>query len=207
MSITSVILAGGLARRMGGVDKGLISFLGKPMLSHVIERITPQVDEILVNANREISQYQSFGLPVLQDEIEGFAGPLSGLHVGMKHAKSEFILSVPCDSPFLPSNLATQLMTALQKRRAEIAIAKTGDQTHPVFCLCRTDLASDLEKFLVDGGRKVEDWQKKHHLTMASFDDQPIAFSNVNTMLDLHALEHWANHQTPSPHSFVNIKK
>jgi len=189
VSITGIILAGGLARRMGGVDKGLIPFLGKPMIAHVIDELKPQVADILINANREIGQYQSFGFPVMQDTIEDFAGPLAGLHTGMKHAKTEFILSVPCDSPLLPNNLAIHLMKALQTNNADIAIAKTGEQTHPVFCLCRTSLVSDLEKFLTDGGRKVEDWQKRHHLTMVNFDDQSMAFSNINTMNDLSDLE------------------
>jgi molybdenum cofactor guanylyltransferase len=192
VKITGIILAGGLARRMGGVDKGLIPFLGKPMIAHVIDELKPQVADILINANREIDQYCSFGFPVMQDTIENFAGPLAGLHTGMKHAKTEFVLSVPCDSPLLPNNLAIHLMAALQTNNADIAIAKTGVQTHPVFCLCRTSLVSDLEKFLTDGGRKVEDWQERHHLVVVNFDDQSMAFSNINTMNDLTQLERLA---------------
>ena len=195
MSITGIILAGGLARRMGGIDKGLIPFLGKPMITHVIDQLKPQVEHMVINANREIERYEALGLSVIQDQIADFAGPLSGLHTGMKHAKTEFILSVPCDSPLLPNNLAIDLMNALQTNNADIAIVKTGQQTHPVFCLCRTNLASDLEEFLTAGGRKVEDWQKKHHLTMVNFDDQSTAFSNINTMDDLAELERLANHQ------------
>ncbi len=189
MHITGTILAGGLARRMGGIDKGLIPFFGKPMISHVIDQLKPQVEDMLINANREIERYEALGLSVIQDQIADFAGPLAGLHTGMKHAKTEFVLSVPCDSPLLPNNLAIDLMHALQTNNADIAIVKTGQQTHPVFCLCRTNLASDLEEFLTSGGRKVEDWQKKHHLTIVSFDDQSTAFSNINTMDDLAELE------------------
>ena len=189
MSITGIILAGGLARRMGGIDKGLIPFLGKPMIAHVIDQLKPQVEDMLINANREIEHYEALGLSVIQDQIADFAGPLAGLHTGMKHAKTEFVLSVPCDSPLLPNNLAIDLMHALQTNNADIAIAKTGEQTHPVFCLCRTSLVSDLETFLTDGGRKVEDWQKRHQLTMVNFDDQSMAFSNINTMNDLSDLE------------------
>lgn len=195
MSITGLILSGGLARRMGGMDKGLISFLDKPMIAHVIEKLKPQVTDILINANREIDQYQSFGFPVLQDQIEDFAGPLAGLHTGMRHAKTEFILTVPCDSPLLSTHLASQLIAALHQNNADIAIAKTNNQAHPVFCLCRVNLASDLEEFLTTGGRKVEDWQKKHRLTIVNFDDQSPAFSNINTMDDLAELERLANHQ------------
>ena len=195
MSITGIILAGGLARRMGGIDKGLIPFLGKPMIAHVIDQLKPQVEDMLINANREIEHYEALGLSVIQDQIADFAGPLAGLHTGMKHAKTEFVLSVPCDSPLLPNNLAIDLMHALQTNNADIAIVKTGQQTHPVFCLCRTNLASDLEEFLASGGRKVEDWQKKHHFIMVSFDDQPTAFSNINTMDDLAELERLASYQ------------
>lgn len=99
MSISGVILAGGQSRRMGGVDKGLLDFLGKPMISHVIQRLGPQVDEILINANREIERYQAFGHPVIADDIMGYAGPLAGLHKGMRMAKHPYVLMVPCDSP------------------------------------------------------------------------------------------------------------
>jgi molybdopterin-guanine dinucleotide biosynthesis protein A len=195
MSITGIILAGGLARRMGGVDKGLIPFLNKPMIAHVVNQLKPQVSHILINANRETEAYEALGFSVIQDQIVNFAGPLAGLHAGMKHAKTEFVLSVPCDSPLVPNNLAIHLMHALEQNHADIAIAKTGPQTHPVFCLCRSNLVLDLEEFLAGGGRKVEDWQKKHSLTMVSFDDQSMAFSNINTLDDLTELERLARHQ------------
>lgn len=195
MSITGIILAGGLARRMGGVDKGLIPFLNKPMIAHVVNQLKPQVSHILINANRETEAYEALGFSVIQDQIVNFAGPLAGLHAGMKHAKTEFVLSVPCDSPLVPNNLAIHLMHALEQNHADIAIAKTGLQTHPVFCLCRSNLVLDLEEFLAGGGRKVEDWQKKHSLTMVSFDDQSMAFSNINTLDDLTELERLARHQ------------
>jgi molybdopterin-guanine dinucleotide biosynthesis protein A len=194
MSITGIILAGGLARRMGGADKGLIPFLDKPMIAHVIDQLKPQVKHILINANREIETYESLGLLVIQDQIAGFAGPLAGLHIGMKHAKTDFVLSVPCDSPLLPNNLAIQLMNALQENNSDIAIAKTGQQTHPVFCLCRTDLVLDLEKFLNNGGRKVEEWQKKHDITTVDFENQSMAFSNINTIDELTELERLAKY-------------
>ena len=110
MSITGIVLAGGLGRRMGGVDKGLVDFLGKPLVAHVIQRLNPQVDEILINANREIDRYAAFGHPVIQDDIEGFAGPLAGLHKGMREAKHPYVLTVPCDSPLLPMNLVGRLI-------------------------------------------------------------------------------------------------
>ena len=187
--ITGLILAGGKARRMGGIDKGLIAFKGQSMVMHVIKRLSTQVGAILINANREIERYQSLGFNVVTDEINDFAGPLAGLHSGMKVAKTEFILSVPCDSPLLPNDLSHRLMTALESQNADIAVAKTVEQHHPVFCLCRTSLAQDLETYLNAGGRKVDEWQKKHAYVEVRFDDNPSAFSNVNTPEELGKLE------------------
>jgi len=188
-SITGLILAGGKARRMGGIDKGLVSLKGQPMVKHVIQRLSPQVGKILINANREIERYQSLGFTVVSDEINDLAGPLAGLHAGMKAAKTEFIMSVPCDSPLLPNDLSQRLITALKSQNADITVAKTGEQHHPVFCLCRTSLAQDLEAYLNAGGRKVDEWQKKHAYVEVSFDDNPLAFSNVNTPEELSKLE------------------
>jgi len=187
--ITGLILAGGKARRMGGIDKGLIAFKGQSMVKHVIKRLSTQVGAILINANREIERYQSLGFNVVTDEINDFAGPLAGLHAGMRVAKTEFILSVPCDSPLLPNDLSQRLMTALESQNADIAVAKIGEQHHPVFCLCRTILAQDLETYLNAGGRKVDEWQKKHAYVEVRFDDNPSAFSNVNTPEELGKLE------------------
>ncbi|PKO94067.1 MAG: molybdenum cofactor guanylyltransferase MobA [Betaproteobacteria bacterium HGW-Betaproteobacteria-1] len=189
MSITGVVLAGGLARRMGGVDKGLIAFAGKPMVAHVLERLRPQVDEILVNANREIGQYEVYGYPVIPDEIEGFAGPLAGLHRGMSAASQPFVLTVPCDSPFLPSDLASRLMQALQQTDADLAVAKTGAQAHPVFCLCRTGLKNHLQSYLQSGGRKIDAWYGTLKVVEVAFDDQPQAFANINTLEELESLQ------------------
>src|SRR5437867_2167972 len=158
MSITGIVLAGGRGSRMGGVDKGLVDFLGKPLVAHVIQRLNPQVDEILINANREIERYAAFGYPVIQDDIEGFAGPLAGLHKGMSIAKHPYVLTVPCDSPLLPMNLVGRLMNGLIERDADLAVAKTGMQAHPVFCLCRKTLLPNLESFLQNGGRKIDAW-------------------------------------------------
>lgn len=189
MSITGVVLAGGLARRMGGTDKGLIPFAGKPMVAHVLERLAPQVDEILINANREIDQYAAFGYPVIPDEIQGFAGPLAGLHRGMSMANHPFVLTVPCDSPFLPADLADRLMQALQQADADLAVAKTGTQAHPVFCLCRTSLKNHLQSYLQSGGRKIDAWYGTLKVVEVTFDDQPQAFANINTLEELESLQ------------------
>ena len=118
----------------------------------------PQVDEILINANRETGRYAAFGYPVISDQISGFAGPLAGLHAGMLNAKNDFVLTVPCDSPLLPENLAERLMEALIHAQADIAIAQTGAQLHPVFCLCNKSLLPELTEYLLSGERKVETW-------------------------------------------------
>ena len=126
MPISAIILAGGRATRMDGADKGLVLFQQKPLIAHVIDRLAPQVDEVLINANRETEAYGRLGYPVLQDEVTGFAGPLAGMQLGLKHAKSEYVLTVPCDSPLLPLDLAARLESALVQGHAEIAIAASN---------------------------------------------------------------------------------
>lgn len=189
MSITGIILAGGKSRRMGGIDKGLMDFLGKPMVAHVLQRLAPQVDEVLINANREADRYAVFGPPVVQDDIAGFAGPLAGLHKGMRVAAHPYVLTVPCDSPLLPMNLVQRLMQGLIERDADLAVAKTGAQAHPVFCLCRKSLLPDLEQFLNDGGRKIDAWYGRLNVAEVAFDDNPQAFANINTPGELLGLE------------------
>ncbi|HEY8119625.1 MAG TPA: molybdenum cofactor guanylyltransferase MobA [Methylophilaceae bacterium] len=189
MSISGIVLAGGLGRRMGGVDKGLLNFLGKPMVAHVIARLQPQVDEILINANREIERYATFGHAVIQDDITGFAGPLAGLHKGMSEAKHAYVLTVPCDSPLLPMDLADRLMHSLIQHDADLAVAKTGSQAHPVFCLCRKALLPNLENFLQQGGRKIDAWYGALEVVEVSFNDNPQGFTNVNTPEELLGLE------------------
>ena len=194
MGISSIILAGGLATRMGGVDKGLVPLQNKaplqnkPLIAHVIERLKPQVDEMIINANREIEQYQTFGLPVLQDEIPDFIGPLAGFCLGLQHAKHDFLLTVPCDSPLLPLNLASRLMQALLKSDAQIAVATSEGDAHPVFCLCKKEVLPSLQAFIVQGGRKVSAWQKNLKYIEVDFTDCSEAFVNLNTFEELTAL-------------------
>ncbi|MDR5172316.1 molybdenum cofactor guanylyltransferase [Methylobacillus flagellatus] len=189
MSITGIVLAGGKGKRMGGADKGLVEFNGQPMVAHVLRRLAPQVDEVLVNANREIERYNQLGYRVIEDEISGFAGPLAGLHAGMQHAQHPYILTVPCDSPLLPPSLAKRLMNALIERDADIAVAKTGKQAHPVFSLCRRALLPSLGRFLERGERKMADWIAELDSIEVSFTDQALAFTNLNTPEELRGLE------------------
>ena len=187
--VTGLVLAGGQGRRMGGVDKGLQPLRGRPMIAWVLERLAPQVDEIIVNANQNLEQYRALGRPVVSDEISGFAGPLAGLQAGMQSAHHAFVLTVPCDSPFLPLDLARRLHAALAEQGADIAVAKTGEQPHPVFSLCRRDLLPHLCEFLSRGDRKIFLWYASLKVAEVAFDDEAEAFSNINTPEDLRAFE------------------
>lgn len=187
MNITGVLLAGGMGRRMGGADKGLLPFRGKPLAAHVLERLQPQVSALLVNANRELETYAALGYPVIQDAIGGFAGPLAGLHAAMQAARTPLVVTVPCDSPFLPADLVQRLDAALTQQHADLAVAVTGDQPHPVFCLCRTALLPSLTQFLEHGGRKIDAWYAALRVAAVPFDDEAEAFANFNTPQDLEA--------------------
>ena len=187
--ITGLILAGGRGSRMGSVDKGLQLFKAKPMVAHVLDRFAPQVDEILINANRSIDEYTTFGHRVIPDAIDGFAGPLAGLHIGMTHATHPLVATVPCDSPFLPLDLIARLTAAMRQSDADLAVAKTFDQPHPVFCLVKTSLAPHLHAFLESGQRKIDKWYATLNVVEVAFDDQEAAFSNINTVEELKSFE------------------
>jgi molybdenum cofactor guanylyltransferase len=156
--ITGVILAGGLGRRMGGIDKGLQELRGRPLTAWVVERLAPQVDELLINANQNPERYAAFGHRVVPDEIPDFAGPLAGLHAALSAAAHPLVATVPCDSPFLPSDLISRLFAGLTATGADLAVARTFDQPHPVFCLCRRAVLPHLTEFLAGGGRKIDRW-------------------------------------------------
>ena len=173
IAVTGLVLAGGQGSRMGGVDKGLAPFRGRPLVAHVIERLAPQVDEILVNANRNPGDYARFGHRVIADEIPGFAGPLAGFERGLAHARGELVATVPCDSPFLPADLVARLRAALERAGAELAVAKTGAQPHPVFCLMRRDVHASLAQFLASGQRKIDKWYAALAVVEVAFDDEP----------------------------------
>jgi molybdopterin-guanine dinucleotide biosynthesis protein A len=183
--ITGIILAGGRGRRMGGVDKGLTPLRGRPMTAWVLERFAPQVDEVLINANQNLEQYRALGCRVIPDEITGFAGPLAGLQRGLAEASHPLVATVPCDSPFLPPDLVARLRGALEERRADLAVARTFEQPHPVFCLCRRGLLPHLEQFLRGGGRKIDAWYASLKVVEVNFDDEAEAFSNINTPEEL----------------------
>lgn len=168
---------------MGGVDKGLVLLRGKPMAQWVLERLAPQVAGIVINANQNLEAYARFGYPVVPDAIGGFAGPLAGLHAGLAAVTHPFAVTVPCDSPFLPPDLVARLHQALGDR--DLAVAKTGDQPHPVFSLVRRSVHQHLAKFLSGGGRKIDAWYATLEVVEVSFDDEAEAFRNINTREEL----------------------
>ncbi len=188
MNVSAIILAGGQANRMGGAGKGLVPLQNKPLVQHVIERLTPQVDEVLVNANRELERYQAFELPILKDEHADFIGPLAGFLLGLKHSQHDYLLTVPCDSPLLPEDLVKRLMKGLSDKGADIAVAKSAGHTHPVFCLMKKTVLPSLLAYLDQGERKVSTWQKSLSYTEVEFNDCSEAFVNLNTFEDLEAL-------------------
>ncbi|MGL4229927.1 MAG: molybdenum cofactor guanylyltransferase MobA [Casimicrobium sp.] len=193
--VTGLILAGGMGRRMDSRDKGLVPFKGKPMVQHAIERLARQVNDLIVNANRNVQTYASFGYSVVSDELSGFAGPLAGLHVGIRasasrsqEANSQWIATVPCDSPMLPLDLVQRLFEAAQNENAEIAVAVTSEGAQPVFALYKLSLLESLETFLSAGERKIDKWTAQHRVANVMFDDAS-AFANINTSAELSALQ------------------
>ncbi|HRO58559.1 MAG TPA: molybdenum cofactor guanylyltransferase MobA [Burkholderiaceae bacterium] len=175
-----------------GLDKGLVELRGKPMVAHVIERLAPQVGTIVVNANRNAERYAAFGHPVVPDAIEGYAGPLAGLHAGLGAVRTRWLVTCPCDSPFLPADLVARLWTALQAAAggpAQLAVARTGDgQAHPVFALVDCRLRGDLEAFLASGRRKIDAWYAPLKVVEVDFADEA-AFRNINTQEELRVNE------------------
>lgn len=186
--ITGLILAGGRGSRMGLVDKGLQTLQGKAMVAHVLARLGPQVGSVLINANQNQAEYQTWGWPVIGDVIDGFVGPLAGMHSGMQHCHTGYLLSVPCDSPFLPLDLASRLLAAMQQQQAEVAVAMTLENGHaqvqPVFCLMKTTLLPHLAHYLAQGGRKIDAWYRDLPVARVMFDELD-AFRNLNTLEEL----------------------
>jgi molybdopterin-guanine dinucleotide biosynthesis protein A len=187
--VTGLILAGGQGRRMGGVDKGLQTLRGKPLVAWVLERLAPQVDEVIINANQNEAEYVRFGHRIVPDRIGGFAGPLAGLQAGLQAAGHPLLVTVPCDSPFLPRDLVERLRAALEGADAELAVAKTGAQPHPVFSLVRVAVLPGLSAFLERGGRKIDAWYAALKVVEVPFDDEAEAFSNINTREELKDFE------------------
>ncbi|AXS81126.1 molybdenum cofactor guanylyltransferase MobA [Dechloromonas sp. HYN0024] len=184
-AITGIILAGGLGTRMGGADKGLQLHHGKALVCHVAARLAPQVARLMINANRNQSTYATFGYPLVADHISGFAGPLAGLHAALSTAHTPLVVTAPCDSPDLPYDLVDRLYQALRAGPANLAIARTAERIHPVFCLCHRSLLPQLTAYLEGGGRRVAAWCAAMGAIEVDFSDQGDAFGNFNTLDDL----------------------
>lgn len=191
--ITGLILAGGRAQRMGGIDKGLVPFMGKPLIEHAIDRLTPQVVTILINANRNQDHYAQYGHPVIADHHPDFPGPLAGFAAGLEHCNTEYLLSVPCDSPVFPLNLSERMLEAMISTQSDVVYASSSDSsgaiwTQPVFCLMRRGVKQSLQDFLGRDGRKIDRWFETLPSSTVVFADEA-AFANTNTPEELQALE------------------
>lgn len=199
--ITGLVLAGGRGSRMGGVDKGLQNFHGTPLALNALMRLQMQegglVGDLMVNANRNLSAYEAFGAPVWPDTLDNFAGPLAGFLTGLERCETPWLLTVPCDSPRFPLDLARRLAQAFESPDTEIAMAAAREddgqwRSQPVFCLMKVDLLESLADFTRGGGRKIDHWTGQHRTVVVPFDrpsDDPLAFANANTLDELHALE------------------
>jgi molybdenum cofactor guanylyltransferase len=187
--VTGVVLAGGRATRMGGVDKGLVPVNGQPMIQWVIDVLRPQVTDLFVNANRNLEQYREFGYPVIEDGDREFRGPLAGIASGLRAAASEYVAFAPCDSPLVCGDLVTRLRAALSRDNTRIAVAHDGERLQPVFALLERGLLDDLMRYLDNGGRKIDRWYAEHGYAQADFSDVADSFANINAPDEKRALE------------------
>lgn len=187
--VTGVILAGGLARRMGNRDKGLVEYKQRPLVSYAIEAMQPVADALIINANRNLDAYRAFGLPVVPDQSETFDGPLAGILTACVHAQAGILLVAPCDSPFFETRHFRMLLSARDEQQADIAVAFDGERIHPVFLALRVELMADLQTYLKSGQRKVETWLARHHAVTVDFSNEPEIFRNINSLAELKDLE------------------
>ncbi|PZQ74208.1 MAG: molybdenum cofactor guanylyltransferase MobA [Variovorax paradoxus] len=200
IDITGLVLAGGRGSRMGGLDKGLQDFAGEPLALRALQRLAPQVHRVMLSANRNLLSYEFFGAPVVTDALPDHPGPLAGFLAGLRHCETPCMLTVPCDAPNFPPDLAQRLADAMKAQRADIAMASAPElqpdgsrrlRPQPVFCLLRTTLQGSLAAFLEGGGRKVSAWTAQHAVAMVPFDqpdDAPDAFFNANTQAELQSI-------------------
>ena len=179
--VTGVILAGGKGRRMDGKDKGLIMLAGRPLIEFVIDSIEPQVKTLILNANRHIEHYASYGYPVISDTLSDYQGPLAGFFSALQCAATSHIFTLPCDGPLIPSDLVARLIESLNRSSADIAVAHDGKRMQPVYSIVPVSLTASLNAFLDSGGRKIDLWYEQHRVALADFSDCPETFRNINT--------------------------
>ncbi|MBL8324512.1 MAG: molybdenum cofactor guanylyltransferase MobA [Rubrivivax sp.] len=190
--ITGLVLAGGRGSRMGGIDKGLQSYHGMPLAMHAVLRLQRQVGSVMINANRNLAAYEAMGVPVWPDALADYPGPLAGMLAGLEHCETPWLLTVPCDTPEFPDDLAARLGAAAAAQGADIAMAATREdgvlRTQPVFCLINAMLMEDLMAWLQSGERKIDRWTARHRSATVEFSD-PGAFFNANTPDELQRLQ------------------
>ncbi|MBC7996098.1 MAG: molybdenum cofactor guanylyltransferase MobA [Rhizobacter sp.] len=184
--ITGLILAGGQGSRLGGVDKGLQVFAGQPLALHALQRLSPQVDRVMISANRHLDVYAQMRVPVWPDPVDlsGYEGPLAGFLAGLQHCETAYMVTVPCDCPHFPTDLVQRLSKALTENQADLAVARTPLGLEPAFCLIKCELQASLLSYMQSGQRKIERWTEQHRRAEVAFDDDS-AFFNINTPDDL----------------------
>lgn len=187
--VTAVILAGGRATRMGGVDKGLVEFAGRSMVEWVQQGLQGQVAEVVVNANRSTERYQALGMRVVADEFEDFQGPLAGMASAMTVVSTAWIVTVPCDSPFVPKDLVARFCGAMTSVEPAVLTAHDGQRLQPVFNLMHVSLRASIEAFLSSGERKIDRWFAEVNHARVDLSDLPDTFVNINTVEDRDQLE------------------
>ncbi len=188
IKVSGVILAGGLARRMQKQDKGLILFNEKPMVSYAVQVMSPIVDELFINANRNLDQYKAFNYPVISDQNNDFDGPLAGIFAALSCSHTDVLLVMPCDSPFITEACLQTLLDERKQQDAEVAVAFDGERTHPVFMALKTSLKDNLAEYLARGERKIDGWFEPLHWVAVDFSHTPEIFSNINTLEQLSEL-------------------
>lgn len=184
-AVSAIVLAGGRAQRLGGIDKGLIELAGKPLIAHVLQRLTPQVGDIVVSANRHIETYAGFGWPVVPDTESGYPGPLAGILAGGARARHDWLLVAPCDTPFLPDTLASGMLDRARALEVPLVRARDAEQVHYAIMLLHRSLLTDLADWLAAGEHRVRAWQARHGHADVLFDQPTWAFLNINTPEDL----------------------
>ena len=187
--VTGVILAGGLARRMGNQDKGWVDFKGQPLVSYALNAMIKVADQTIINANRNLADYQKLGFPVVSDQSDNFDGPLAGILAAMTLAKPGLLLVMPCDSPFFKASHLQKLLAARAENDADVAVAYDGKRLHPVFLALTTSLSHSLQTYLQSGQRKLETWLEQHNNVKADFSAEPDIFININSLAELNRLE------------------
>ena len=187
--VTGVVLAGGLARRMGGKDKGLVLFKGQPLIKYALQAMEKVASEVVINANRNQAQYQNFGYPVIADQTDQFDGPLAGILSVMMQSDANVLLVMPCDSPLFIATYLQRLLDGMTVDQTDIAVAFDGERLQPVFLALKNTLKSSLKTYLTSGQRKIDRWLEQHRMTPVDFRDHPEIFMNINTLQELSDLE------------------